>query len=230
VIDEFQEIVEDGGVEAEEQIRAAIQRHRHVAYLFAGSRTRMLADMVKDPTRPFHRLGTPLFLGPLPRDEFASFVARGFRAARIPLEEAAVAAILDAAEDVPYNVQLLAHACWTACREGARGGTPRRLTVPLVAEVAAAEARRHDPLYTQLWASLPSTQRRALVAVHRERGRGLASTALAQAYGMAVSTMQRALEALENKQIVREDGAAGAVRLRFEDPLFSAWIGLAIEE
>ena len=168
IIDEFQEIVEAGGVAAEEQLRAAIQRHRHVAYVFAGSKTRMLADMVTDASRPFHRLGTLLFLEALPRKEFALFITRGFRDARIPVAAGAVDALLDAAEDVPYNVQLLAHACWTACRASERGSTRSRLTTALVADVVDSEAMRLDPLYTHLWTSLPVTQRRALLAVPGE--------------------------------------------------------------
>lgn len=40
VIDEFQKIIEEGGENAEGQIRAAVQRHQHVGYVFAGSKTR----------------------------------------------------------------------------------------------------------------------------------------------------------------------------------------------
>ncbi|HEX5829965.1 MAG TPA: ATP-binding protein [Gemmatimonadaceae bacterium] len=233
VIDEFQEVVEDGGEEAEEQIRAAIQRHRQVGYAFAGSKTRMLADMVTGANRPFYRMGKPIFLGPVPRADFAEFLARGFAGAGIPVEAGAIDALLDAAEEVPYNVQLLAHACWTACMAtiGTDGaGAARPLTAALVHEVRDREALRHDPFYTQLWTSLPSTQRRALVAVLRERGDGLSSTPVARRYGMPVTTLQRAIEALVAKQIVREDHARGGVRLRLEDPLFGAWIGLVVRE
>jgi hypothetical protein len=45
IIDEFQKVIELGGESAEVQIRAAIQRHAHVGYVFAGSKTRMMADM-----------------------------------------------------------------------------------------------------------------------------------------------------------------------------------------
>ena len=232
VIDEFQEVVEDGGVEAEEQIRAAVQRHRHVAYVFAGSKTRLLADMVAGPNRPFYRMGTALFLGPVPRADFAPFIERGFANAGIPVAPGAATAVLEAAEDVPYNVQALAHACWDTCRAGGDGteggGTPRRLTPELVRATRDREALRHDPFYSQLWASLASTQRRALLAVLREGGAGLASTPVARKYGMPVSTMQRAVEALRDKQIVREDQARGEARLRLEDPLFGAWVELVV--
>ena len=233
VLDEFQEVVEDGGTEAEEQIRAAVQRHRHVGYVFAGSKTRLLADMVTGPTRPFYRMGTALFLGPVPRADFREFLERGFAAGGIAVEPGAADAILDAAEEVPYNVQLLAHACWDACRAavGREGrGAPLPLTATLVGDTRDAEALRHDPFYTQLWTSLVSTQRRALLAVLREGGEGLTSTPVARKYAMPVTTMQRALEALEQKQVVREDHARGAVRLRLEDPLFGAWVRLVVAE
>ena len=231
VIDEFQEIVEDGGVEAEAQIRAAIQRHRRVGYVFAGSKTRLLNDMVTGANRPFYRMGSVLFLGPLPRTDFVAFLERGFAAGRITTAPEAADAILDAAHEVPYNVQALAHACWATCRanlEANGQGVPLPLTPELVSHTRDAEALRLDPLYTHLWGSLPSTQRRALLAILREGGDGLTSTPVARAYGMPVTTMQRALESLETKMIVREEQARGTVRLRLEDPLFAAWIGMVV--
>ena len=231
ILDEFQEIVEDAGVEAEEQIRSAIQQHRHVGYVFAGSKTRLLADMVSGPTRPFYRMGSVLFLGPVPRADFAAFIERGFASGHIRVESRAADAILDAAEEVPYNVQLLAHACWEACRaSGAGDSAPLPLTVDLVQRVRDTEALRLDPFYTQLWSSLTSTQRRALLAILREGGEGLASTPVARKYGMPVTTMQRAVEALEQKQIIREDQSRGAVRLRLEDPFLGAWVRLVVPE
>lgn len=230
VIDEFQEVVEEGGVEAEEQIRSAVQQHRHVAYVFAGSRTRLLADMVTGANRPFYRMGTALFLGPIPRDDFADFIRRGFADAAIRVQGGAIETILDAAEDVPYNVQLLAHACWVACRAESVDGKANELTRQLVERVRDTEALRHDPFYTQLWAGLTSTQRRALLAVLRETQEGLASTAVARKYAMPVTTMQRAVAALVQKQIIREDQVRGVVGFRLEDPLLGAWVRLAIPE
>lgn len=67
-------------------------------------------------------------------------------------------------------------------------------------------------------------------AVQREGQGRLASTAVARKYGMPVTTMQRAVEALAQKQIIREDQARGEVRLRLEDPLLGAWVRLAIPD
>lgn len=230
VIDEFQKVVEAGGADAEGQIRAAIQRHRHVGYVFAGSKTRLLADMTGEPNRPFYKLGTVRFVGPVPRGPFADFLQRGFAAARIPVESGAVDAILDAAEEVPYNVQLLAHAVWETCRADAASarGRPRTVTPALVKHVRDTVALRYDPLYTRLWSTLTAPQQKVLLALLREPNEGLTSTAVARRYNLPVPTMQTARQALEAKEIIREEQTLGTGRLRLEDPLFGAWIELVI--
>ena len=227
LLDEFQHIVEEGGAEAEGQIRAAVQQHRHIGYVFAGSDTRLLADMTSAPNRPFYKLGLVRTVGPVPRDEFAQFLERGFLKGGIAIGQGAIDAILDVSEEVPYNVQLLAHACWEACREdGSRRPAP--LTPERVHAVARVAALRNDPLYTQLWTSLPVTQRKALLALVRERGQGMSSADVAQRYDIPVASVQTALRALEQKTIVREEHLRGVTRLRLEDPLFATWLAVVV--
>src|SRR6185312_14537509 len=62
VLDEFQQLVAEGGIKAERQLRAAVQTHQHVSYIFAGSKTRLLTDMTHHHGRPFYRMGSSLFL------------------------------------------------------------------------------------------------------------------------------------------------------------------------
>ena len=112
VLDEFQQLVAQGGITAERQIRASVQGHQHVSYIFAGSKTRLLTDMTTQHARPFYRMGSSLFLGPIPRAAFAPFLRRGFEARNFKVADGAIERILDLAEDVPYSVQRLAHRCW----------------------------------------------------------------------------------------------------------------------
>jgi uncharacterized protein len=204
-----------------------------VGYVFAGSKTRLLTDMTGSPNRPFYKLGVVRFLGSVPREDFVPFLERGFKAGGIAVAPGAADAILDAAEQVPYNVQLLAHACWEVCRAGSgsskgRGGKAQPLTAERVLATRDTVALRSDPLYTQLWSSLAASQQKALLALIRERGVRLTSTAVTRRYGLPVPTMQKALRALEAKSIVREEQSRGTVRLRLEDPLFGAWVELVV--
>ena len=225
ILDEFQQVVREGGEAAERQIRAAIQRHRHVSYVFAGSKTRLLADLTSDPGRAFWKLGERLFLQAVPREDFRPFLARGFRTAGFKTTSEGIERILDAAEDVPYNVQRLASACW----ERLRVGEDRVLTAAAVDQALRAVVLSENPAYTQIWTNLTRAQKTALKAVIEEGGRELLGRAVLQRHDLAASTMQRALQALDTMGIVREDESGGAIRFRLEDPFFPAWLAVAQE-
>lgn len=228
VIDEFQQVVEQGGIQAESQIRAAVQRHVHVGYVFAGSKTAMLAEMTGEPSRPFYRLGARLFIGPVPRADFAPFIHAGFEDAGFPVEEDAIVAILDLAADVPYNVQRLAHACWNYARDRSADETEAGVTVDEVRLVLEQLVRRDDPFYTQTWNRLAATQQKALLALVERGGEGLFAKAVLRRYGLPLSTMRTALEALVKTGVTRGEEAQGSVRYVLEDPFFDAWLRLFV--
>ncbi len=220
VLDEFQKVVEQGGQAAEGQLRAAIQQHKKLGYVFAGSKTRMLTDMTSDPARPFYRLGSRRFIGAVPRADFAGFITRSFAESRFKAKPEAVELILNLAEDVPYNIQLLAHTAW----EDLRSMRNSTLTEEIVRAARERIVRQDDPFYTQIWNALTPTQQKALIAAVRENGVNLLSKQVTRLYRLPPSTMQRALEALTTRSILREEEHLGSVRLRLEDPFLGAWI------
>jgi hypothetical protein len=223
ILDEFQQIIEEGGATAERQIRGTVQRHHHTAYVFAGSKTRLLADMTNDPARAFWKLGSRLFLGPIPREAWREFLEHGFTNSSFKIKAAAVERLLDLAEDVPFNIQQLANSCWELLRACGGGAlTPDRVDEALVALVT-----RENPSYTQLWNSLTKQQKIALKAVIEQSGANLRSAAVLSRYGLASSTMHKTLKALDARGVVREEEAIGTIRYRLEDPFFAPWLRLA---
>jgi uncharacterized protein len=223
ILDEFQQLVAEGGEAAERQLRAAVQRHRHVGYVFSGSQTRLLADMTGDPARAFWKLGERYFLGPIPRGPFRAALERGFVGAGFVVAPDALDHILDRAEDVPYNVQRLASACWEAVRVSPEPS----LTAALVDQTLVHIVQQENPAYVQLWQSLTKAQKKALKAVIERGGRELLGREVLQTHGLAASSMQRALQALDARGVVREDEDAGRTRYRLEDPFLATWIAEA---
>lgn len=222
-IDEFQQVVLEGGVRAERQIRAAIQKHAHVAYVFAGSKTRLLDAMTGRAGRPFWRMGARLPLGPIPREEFLDFLAKGFRNLRPSPDRSALEYILGLAEDVPYNVQRLAHECW----ERLRVQPAAQLTRAFVDQALEAVVRTEYSGYARLWSGLTRAQKVALKAVIEERGRGLTSSAVLGRYALGSSTMLKALRALEERDLIRLDLDGEERAWRIEDPFLASWLRLA---
>jgi AAA+ ATPase superfamily predicted ATPase len=222
ILDEFQQIIEEGGTTAERQIRGTVQRHHHTAYVFAGSKTRMLADMTNDPARAFWKLGARLFLGPIPREAWREFLNRGFTRSAFKVQPAALEHLMDVAEDVPFNIQQLANTGWELLRASG-GGT---LTARRVDEALVRLVNRENSSYTQLWNSLTRQQKVALKAVIDERGVDLRSAAVLARYGIAASTMHKMLKVLDSRGLIREEESIGSIRYRLEDPFFARWLRL----
>lgn len=234
MIDEFQEIVSADGLSAEKQIRSAIQKHKHTAYIFAGSATRMLREMVTSHKRPFYRLGKVLDIDKIPRSEFNRFLTDKFTGGdffepKLDLQEKIklTTLILDLAEDVPYNVQMLAHDLWNTLLQ-IKVGSPEKafLSEKLIEKTLDDLVKRQDATYTHLWNGLTTNQKKSLAAVVSENGEGLRSKKVTGRTKMSASAIQRALESLVKQDLLREKGKGGNISFHFEDPFFSHWIKL----
>jgi uncharacterized protein len=223
ILDEIQHIVTPGGAAAEGQLRAAVQEHRRVGYVFAGSDTRLLTAMTMDAGRPFYRLGAVRVVGLVPREAFATFLRAGFGQLRATVAPGAIEAVLEAAEEVPYNVQQLAHHIWSILQAEGEGAalTPERVT-----RLRDELAMRLDPLYSAPWLALTRAQQAALQAVVHERGEGLYRRDVSRLYRLSASAMKKALDALLARNILRREARSAEERLLLEDPLFGAWVRL----
>lgn len=220
ILDEFQQVIALGGQQAEGQLRAALQRHRKVGYVLAGSDTRMLTEMTTDRSRPFYRLGARRFLGSLPARQaqewlIAQFAAGGFRLSAETADE-----LIGLAEHIPYDIQLLAHTCWNLLL----GQKKRTLTPELIAAADDSLIRQNDPVFNSIWSQLSPNQKTALLAVINEEGKMMTSQRTLRHYRLAAATMQKSLTALRDKGIIRSEETFQAARWRCEDPLFKRWL------
>ncbi len=227
MIDEFQKAIELGGENSEAHLRAVIQRHKRTGYIFAGSKTKFLTAMTMDAARPFYRLGGLCFLGPVPRTDFIPFMRKKFLMSgfSFPVKngDESLSLILDLAQDVPCNVQMLAHACWDRLRSG-KIAKEKALHRTVVEQSLDSLIRQCDSFYTQLWNDLTSIQQKVLLAVIAERGVNLQSMKVVRMVNKGASTIQRSIGLLTERTILREDEQPGISCVKFEDPFFAHWI------
>jgi hypothetical protein len=219
VVDEFQQVISEAGEKAERQIRAAVQRHRSVGYVFAGSSSRMMTEMIATSNRAFWQLGDQMHLGPIPRPAFVDFLRKGFESAGATIADGALEQILELSADVPYNVQQLASECWALITEHQR----RHLTAALVDEALGRVVSMQHASYLQRWPLLTRTQKQTLRIVSAEPI-GFELSTVALRHGLPRTTMQRALESLEHQHFLRQDLAGTTSTWRFEDPFLRAWL------
>ena len=226
VIDEFQSVSLKEGIEAEQILRAVIQHHRHLGYIFSGSDTRMMMAMISEHGRPFYRQGDSQYLGPVPREEFGEFIRTSFASRGQAIEPDALVEVFESSEDVPYNVQKLCAYLWDL----PAGEPAADLSVSEVHLALATLLRASHVNYLALYHTLTSSQQKVIYGMARRRQRSETDTAAAKRAGVAPSTFRTAKNSFLQIELIREDFSDGKTKnYAFVDPFFAAWIRGFIE-
>ena len=224
IIDEFSALASRGGEMAEAKIRSVTQQHQNIGYIFTGSNVRLMMDMTGKHNRPFYRGGMVYYIRTVPTDEFAVWLYAKFREGGFEVDGDEVThSILSLAEEIPYNVQMLAHHCWEELRSQRRA----KLTVSLVREVFKRTVNSLYPLFAHTWNQLSPVQQRTLVAFLRGNGR-MNATEMARSAGFSDSSFKTALRWLHEHDILWNDFTGEGKKIRFEDPFFAQWVRINV--
>jgi len=160
--DEFQEIVENLDEPASRHLlgvlRAEIQRHTRVAYLFAGSARGSMLELFTAEGSHFYQSATILDVGPIPQADMAKFLKEQFARGRREPSADTLQAIFALAGESPNDQQQLAYHLWTQSTPGRVGQEElKRAFAALLAEVS----RRGESILE----SATPAQRRVLFAI-----------------------------------------------------------------
>ena len=215
-LDEFQTIASFDGGNVEHALRAAVQEQRAVGYVFAGSEPSLMERMLT-PRRPFYKAGPVMRLEKIDEQTFADFIDARFAASGVRAEEGLGAAIVELAENVPYDVQRLAHETWddvSAARRKTAGLDDLHLTLSRL-------LNQQHMVFEESWQRLTLAQRAVLRAIVLESGRELLSADVRSRHRLpGASSVQSAVAALVREDIVmKEDG-----RYVVNDSLYREWL------
>jgi hypothetical protein len=215
-LDEFQAITAFDAANVEQALRAAVQHQRSVGYVFAGSEPSLMERMIT-PRRPFYKAGPVVRLGKIDERVFAAFVETKFERSGIRPEDGLGGAIVELAENVPYDVQRLAHETWDDVRAAGR----KTATLDDLHLTLGRLLDEHHTMFEEAWQRLTLAQRAVLRAVVLESGRELLSAGVRDRHRLpAASSVQSALAALVRQDIVMKDGGRYVVN----DSLYREWM------
>ena len=158
MLDEFQEVTEiDPRLPA--VMRSAIQEHREVGYLFAGSRQHLMRRIFTEPGQAMFRVGRQMALPRLQKADLEAFVGERFRTTDKEISTEAVSLIVEIGAGIPQATQELAQEAWDLAGEpaGADAATVRHA----LDRVVGHEQGR----FIAVWDELSSPQRRVLRAI-----------------------------------------------------------------
>lgn len=209
VFDEFQEIGSLDGVSLLKAMRSRIQTHKHVSYIFSGSKRHMLMNIFEEREGAFYKSAKPMELRPIPRADFTMFLMDKFSSAGGRLDPKAAGAVFDACGGNSYYVLQISHELFDI---SVKPKWPEDVDLAISAALA-----HQSPAFQFIWDSLKSqTQRRYLIAAS-QNGQGASLTSLVERYGLkSVSHVQRAVKQLDSRGITDR----GLV----VDPMFALWL------
>lgn len=216
VLDEFQEIHRFGGEQAEWRLRGAIQHHRRIAYVLAGSDASLIRAMLGEG-RAFYELFEILHFGPMDPAHLSRWIDERLEAAGAPapgLGERALAVAGDRTRDVVR----VARAAYEVARGGGRMEHVATLVVAALERLVAEE----DDRMRATWDNLTELQQNTLRAV-AWNGAGLTAAATLERFGLGYGgTARNAALALEKRGLLRKSDAAAG--FGFDSPFARAWV------
>jgi len=216
VFDEFQDILNlPDSRETLAGLRAKIQFHSKIPYLFAGSVRNQMSAIFTDPESAFFKSALLLNVGPLDAGEFAAFLKARFALGKRILDDAVMGQIFEWADNIPGDVQQLCAALWevTSYRDRITEGV-----LPAALErVFARESKAYEAALIQV----TGQQLRCLIGLARLKGTPPLSQDFLRAVGIsAAASVQRALNRLERLKIIyRHEG-----QYKFVNPFFKSWL------
>lgn len=216
VFDEFQQILEYGSDQVERKLRSIIQNHRHVAYIFLGSRKHLIQKMFTDRSRPLYRAGGHYPLGPIAEEHWQPFIHKRFASANKTISKHRISEVCELTQGHPFYTQHLCHALWELCEPKAA------VTEQLIKSAVRVLLERENYAYTTLCESLTLPQRRYLKGLASEApGVKVFGGEFVGRHGLgSPSSVQRVVDALLERDIIDRDNSSFIITDRF----FRLWL------
>jgi hypothetical protein len=213
VFDEFQEVVEiDPNLP--KLMRAIFQRQPEVCHVYLGSKRHVMERIFNDQNEPFWRSAKAIELGLIPPQDFSTYIAERFRRTGRGADPAAIAQLLALTAGHPHATQEISYFLWQQTPPGATADA-ERLGVALDNVLQSEHSH-----FSLLWEEAAKAQRLVLQALAAEPGHPL-SKPYRDRFGLpSAATVQKALRALEEREVVA--GERGAYRI--VEPFLADWL------
>ena len=217
VLDEFQEIATfSDTMPLEGCFRSVMQTHKHVSYVYLGSRTHLMQRMFLDRSRPFYKSASLMHLGKPEAEDSSRYVTSRMKAYGLHIEKPLADQLVAIAESVPYYVQTLAfHVFEATVRRKAN-----RVSADDLSNGVDVLLEMNRDLYETYLTNLSQAQRKLLSALARESA-GRFDTAYRTRHSLGVSsTVHSSLVRLQENGLVEQSEGVYLIG----DPIFKRYL------
>jgi len=194
-IDEFQQISFYPEKKTEALIRSHIQNLQHVQFIFSGSSKHILTSMFSEASRPFYQSTQFLFLEAIEEKFYTEFIERHFSKSKKRLNADSIKEILDWSGHHTFYVQLFCNKLFAK--------TDKVVDSQLLAEVKEEILNENESYYINYKNLLTEQQWNLLRAIAKEGSViKINKKEFLSTYKLSSSTIQRAVKALEEREMI----------------------------
>ena len=210
VMDEFQEVMSlDKNLD--KKLRATIQLHKNVKYIFLGSVESMMKDIFEKKKSSFYHFGALFNLNKIPYNDFKSFLDAGF--SMLTDNQSSISdEILTFTQCHPYYTQQLAFHVWMRLER-------QEYHVNTIKDTIEDTIRLHDNDFERLWNNLNTTDKKILIGLADDSKSPLKEQFSLKNNLKATSTVFSALKRLSLSGMIYKTTV-----YEFDDPFFKEWL------
>lgn len=210
--DEFQEIekIDESLLKV---LRAHVQTHKNITYIFTGSHHRLL-DLFTDQTQPFYKFGKLIQLYKPEVNDIKVFLKNKFSQSEITIELNNIDLMTKMTKNFPYYTFLLASELWNECNI-------KNISIinsTLIEKVIGKTLVRYSKTYEDYWSNFSKNQRKVLKIICETNSPF--KNELVTKYSISASSIQRSIKSLIKYQILWKENQ----KYEILDPIFEIWI------
>lgn len=216
-IDEFQQIEqykEKSRIDA--TLRSYFPIAKNLHFIFSGSEAHLLNTLFRDYSRPLFSSTGWMNLGFIGYDLYHKFIEKNFSDSEIDIEDQDIYEILKWTDGHTFYTQYLCNMIYLYAKKGHHN---------LIDMCKARCLKEFESSFRMYRSSLPSVQFNTLKAIAQENGASeITSRDFLSKYGLSASSSRRSVEALIDKQFVREELKEDKSHYLINDIFLKRWL------
>ncbi|WMJ73807.1 ATP-binding protein [Cytophagaceae bacterium ABcell3] len=216
--DEFQQIATYPERNIEAFLRTLIQPLKNVHFIFSGSNKHLLSEMFNDSKRPFFSSTQAVYLEPIPHQEYFAYILEKFKQNKRKIDDDSINFILDFSKLHTYYTQVICNRLF-ACGES-------KINLETTKLKCSEILKEQEYIFYQYRSLLTNIQWNLLKAIAKtDKVYHPTSSDFLKIFKVGTATnVQRALEALLNKEMIYKDMDGQGQYYRVYDCFLSRWL------
>ncbi len=212
--DEFQEIIRLNGHNFQQELRAEIQHHSNVSYIFCGSKQHLISEIFSQSKSPLYNIGKMKYVHKISEKKFIPFILRNMKKVQSNFRTANAREIYQFVNGIPYYVQMLSYETYNLALMNP--DTPPELLIQFAIKKIIEEKNEE---FIMMFGQLSPSQKKIMEIVLAHNGANLFRHEILAEFSIPTSTLKKGLSLLVESGMLTQNN-----KYSITDVFFEKWM------